>query len=117
MGDDDLQPGIFDFLFHEAGQNRRLDRLADAAMGSRITAGMDSRRLEQLKHDVGLSILLQLVTLRTLMDKGLLTGPELHKRLMELDSMDGVIDGEASPEAMRRALALWISGSKEGGTP
>jgi hypothetical protein len=105
------------FLSKDTVQNMRLDELGDELTSTRLRAGTAARSAAALRQDVGLLILLQMVTLRTLMEKGLLGREELHAKLMELDRLDGIGDGKVSAEALKRVLGLWISGGDEGQGP
>jgi hypothetical protein len=101
----------------EAWQSTKIRELTDELAAAQRKGRKASRSLDDLARDVGLLILLQLLTLRTLLDKGLISREDLHARMMEIDKLDGIGDGRVDPDALRRILGLWISGQEEGQGP
>lgn len=114
---DPTESRLVDLFFPESGQNRRLKALAEDAHSQKIQDRKLSERVDQLRRDVGLLILLQALNLKTLLDKGLLAREELHQRLMEVDKLDGIGDGQVSPDALRALLTSWIAGGECGRPP
>lgn len=113
---DELEDHLIDLFLPETAQKRKIAALAERAQTDSIRDRKLAERVDQLRRDVGFLILIQALNLKTLMDKGLLPREELHARLMEIDKLDGVGDGQVSPEALRALLTSWISGG-EGGQP
>lgn len=105
------------FMSRDAYQSVKLNELADAMTTHGLRSKKGERSLDSLGHDVGLLILLQLLTLRTLMDAGILKREDLHARMMELDKLDGLGDGKVSPDALKRIIGLWMAGEQEGQGP
>lgn len=106
------------FLSRDQRQDRRIEELTEAlGSGGVGKSRFQENRVSDLQKDVGLLILLQLVTMRTLIEKGLMSPADLHAKMMEIDKLDGLGDGKVDSGALRRILGLWISGAEEGQGP
>jgi len=73
------------------------------------SGGSDVRaaaRAQRLAENVGELNLLMLVTMRALLDKGILTYEDIGKYFAQLDALDGKADGKISLEDVRNALGF-----------
>ena len=66
----------------------------------------DAAKANRVAENVGELNLLMLVTLRALLDKGIVTYEDLGKYFAQIDAIDGKADGKITLEDVRNALGL-----------
>lgn len=99
-------------IFQNSSQNsaiRRLDTELEFATKGNVQA---AARVERVAQNVGELNLLMLVTMRALLDKGILTYEDLGRYFDQIDSIDGKADGKITLEDVRNALGLRPPGGK-----
>lgn len=93
-------------LFHSTRASsaiRRLDTSLDFAARDSARA---AARLEQVAQNVGELNLLMLVTVRALLDKGIVTYEDIGRYFAQIDAIDGKADAKITLEDVRNALGL-----------
>ncbi|MEK7468133.1 MAG: hypothetical protein AAB074_12020 [Planctomycetota bacterium] len=93
-------------MFVNARQDSQLRQLStqlEHAGGHDVKA---AARAQRVAENVGELNLLMLVTMRALLDKGILTYEDLGRYFAQLDSLDGKADGKITLEDVRNALGL-----------
>ncbi|MCE9583454.1 MAG: hypothetical protein K8T20_13290 [Planctomycetes bacterium] len=97
--------GLIDMFrdMRQDSQIRRLSTELENSTGQDVRASVKAQRVAE---NVGELNLLMLVTLRALLDKGILTYDDLGKYFAQIDAIDGKADGKITLEDVRNALGL-----------
>jgi hypothetical protein len=94
--------GLFG-ISRQDSEIRRLSTQLDYAGSQDVRA---AARANRVADNVGELNLLMLVSMRALLDKGILTYEDLGRTFAQLDSLDGKADGKITLEDVRNALGL-----------
>lgn len=102
---------LFEVLFpDEAKDLRRLARGIRVSVRASGRADREARKVEdqveELEDDLGFLSLVTLTLFATLHEQGMLDKRDMLKRLSQIDLVDGVEDGQVSPEALRKAFGF-----------
>jgi hypothetical protein len=106
-----LAVGLLD-IFRDMRQDSQIRQLRtdlESSTGPDVRA---AAKIDRVAQNIGELNLLMLVTLRALLDKGVLTYDDLGRYFAQIDAIDGKADGKISLEDVRNALGLRPPGGK-----
>lgn len=100
---------FFDFFFPDQAQAAHMRRLADSTSlantqariaRARINHNQSSsdKRIDELESEVGQLTIIIEALLESISDKGILSREDIARKIGEIDSRDGVIDGRITKQ-------------------